>query len=201
MFTQMKKRKYTKTLRAEQQEQTRQRIVDALIALHQEVGPAATSVKAVAEKAGVQRLTVYRHFPDDASLFQACTSHWLQLHPPPEPSAWHDISDPAQRCATALSLFYRYYRRTEAMWSASYRDLDHVQALQPPMAEFEAYLDQIRDEMLKAWQPRRSVRAPLKTTLRHALDFQTWRSLKNQKLGDDKITRLVCDWLRGVTGD
>jgi AcrR family transcriptional regulator len=200
MFIQMKKRKYTKTLRAEQQEETRNRIIDALIALHQEVGPANTTVKAVAEKAGVQRLTVYRHFPDETSMLQACTSHWLELNPPPDMNEWEEINDVRERSRMALLLFYRYYRQTEAMWSSSYRDVDSVVALQAPMAEFEAYLDQVTAELVKAWKKTKTLKSLLKTTLRHGLRFYTWQSLKNENLSDEKIAALIADWVSGVVG-
>jgi AcrR family transcriptional regulator len=198
MFTQMKKRKYTKSLRAEQQEETRQRIIDALIALHQEVGPANTTVKAVAEKAGVQRLTVYRHFPDETGMLQACTSHWLELHPPPDMTEWKEIDDAADRSRKALLSFYRYYRQTEAMWNSSYRDVDSVEALQAPMAEFEAYLDHVTAELVNAWKKTKTVKSLLKTTLRHGLRFYTWQSLKNENLSDEKIATLVANWLSGI---
>ena len=64
--------------RAEQLEETRQRIVDATVALHEEVGPARTTVTAIAQRAGVSRPTVYNQFPDDRSLFAACSGHWRQ---------------------------------------------------------------------------------------------------------------------------
>lgn len=198
MFTQMKKRKYTKTLRAEQQDETRQRIIDALIELHQDIGPANTTVKAVAEKAGVQRLTVYRHFPDEARMLQACTSHWLELNPPPDMTEWEEINDATDRSHKALLLFYHYYRRTEAMWSSSYRDVKRVEALQAPMEEFETYLDQVAAELVKAWKKNKTVKSRLKTTLRHGLRFYTWQSLKNENLSDEKIATLVVNWLSGI---
>jgi AcrR family transcriptional regulator len=199
MFTQMKKRKYTKTLRAEQQEETRNRIIDALIELHQELGPANTTVKAVAEKAGVQRLTVYRHFPDETSMLQACTSHWLDSNPPPTSDAWDDIPDPLERCYAALLAFYRYYRHTEGMWAASYRDVEKVQALQAPMTEFETYLDQVALAIVKPWKTNKATKDRLKITLRHALHFLTWQSLRRQKLNDEKMAKLISAWLNGVT--
>jgi AcrR family transcriptional regulator len=148
----MKKRKYTKTRRAEQQEQTRARIVAAAVALHEELGPAYTSIKAIAERAGVQRLTVYRYFPDDASLFRACTTHWLAQHPPPDVTAWEHIEAADRRSHAALLAFYRYYREHESMWTGAYRDVDELPALQAPMAGLEAYLDSVRDSLMAPWQ-------------------------------------------------
>jgi AcrR family transcriptional regulator len=194
----MKKRKYTKTRRAEQQDETRERIVEATVILHEELGPANTSIKAIAEKAGVQRLTVYRHFPDDASLFKACTSHYLGLHPPPNMAEWAEIDNASERSRTALLAFYRYYRRTEKMWSVAYRDVEKVEALQEPMSEFEAYLDLVSDDMVKTWNKTHITKKQLLITLRHGLRFSTWQSLKNTKLNDEKIAELVHAWLAGI---
>ena len=194
----MSTRKYTKTRRAEQQDETRARIVDATVKLHEALGPAQTSIMAIAEAAGVQRLTVYRHFPDDASLFEACSTRYLELHPPPQPAAWADIGRPGERSRTALLAFYQYYRQTEQMWRVAYRDIDQVAAMQAPMDRFEAYLDQVTDDLVQAWHTTPAARKSLKLTLRHALRFTTWKSLKNAKLKDKQIAELVQGWLPGI---
>lgn len=194
----MTTRKYTKTRRAEQQDETRARIVEATVKLHEALGPARTSIMAIAEAAGVQRLTVYRHFPDDVSLFEACTTRYLELHPPPQPAAWADIERPGERSRTALLAFYRYYRQTEQMWRVAYRDVDQVVAMQAPMARFEAYLDQVSDDLVRAWHATPATRKSLKLTLRHALRFTTWQALNNAKLKDKQIAELVQGWLAGI---
>ena len=194
----MSTRKYTKTRRAEQQDETRARIVEATVTLHEALGPAQTSIMAIAEAAGVQRLTVYRHFPDDASLFEACSTRYLELHPPPQPAAWADIERPGERSRTALLAFYRYYRQTEPMWRAAYRDVDQVAAMQAPMGRFAAYLDQVTDDLVQAWHTTPAARESLKLTLRHALRFTTWQSFKNAKLKDKQIAELVQGWLAGI---
>lgn len=192
----MKKRIYTKTRRAELQDETRAKIVDATVALHEQLGPANTSIKAIAEKAGVQRLTVYRHFPDDISLFQACTSQYFDKHPPPNMADWAAIEDPSERSCAALLAFYRYYRSTERMMTAAYRDYDKVEAMQGPMDRFQAYLDQVRDDLLAQWSPKRIDNNSLALTLRHGLRFQTWASLNNEGLADENIAELVLGWIK-----
>ena len=194
----MSTRKYTKTRRAEQQDETRARIVEATVKLHESLGPAQTSIMAIAEAAGVQRLTVYRHFPDDASLFEACSTRYLELHSPPQPAAWADVGHPGERSRTALLAFYQYYRQTEPMWRAVYRDVDQVAAMQVPMGRFEAYLDQVTDDLVQAWPATPAARKSLKLTLRHALRFSTWQSLNNAKLKDKQIAELVQGWLAGI---
>src|SRR5688572_29167088 len=108
-------REYRKSKRAEKEEETRLRIVEAAVQLHGEVGGAGATATAIAERAGVGRVTYYRHFPDERSLLQACTGHYLGLNPPPDPRPWMEIGDPDQRTRTALEALYAYYGRTEKM--------------------------------------------------------------------------------------
>src|SRR3954453_14262342 len=116
------KRPYRMKRRAELEAQTRQRITESAVALHEEVGPAQTSMSAIAERAGVRRSTVYRHFPDEEALFDACSSHWLAANPPPAPRAWEPIDDPAERREAALRELYAFYGRTPRMYTSLYRD-------------------------------------------------------------------------------
>ncbi len=197
----MSKRRYTQKKRALQQSETRERIVQATMALHEEVGPRDTTVSAIAERAGVQRLTVYRHFPDDDALFQACTSRWFELNPPPNPETWDSIEDPIQRARKALALFYVYYRSGERMWNRAYRDREAVASLEAPMQEYEGFLTAVRDGLLKGWKLPRRTAHHLRATLHLALQFQTWRSLDQAGLSDAAMTDLVCGWIRCATGD
>jgi AcrR family transcriptional regulator len=198
MFTQMKKRKYSQKKRAEKQEQTRERIVEAVMALHEELGPRDTTITAVAERAGVQRLTVYRHFPDDVALFQACSSRWFELHPAPDLQAWQGITDPSVRSLTALQDLFDYYRQTEGMWTSIYRDLDETPALQQPMEQFENYLAGIRNDLLAVWKPTGTRKRDMKITVDHCLQFSTWKSLSEQGLSDKQITNLVVRWINAT---
>lgn len=190
------KRPYRMRRRAEAQEETRQRIVEATIALHEELGPRATSISAIAERAGVQRLTVYRHFPDEEAVLRACTGEWGRRNPPPGPEAWRHESDPPQRALAAVEAFHRYYRRTWRMWSVGHREAPDVPPLQPVLAEFGRLLDGLADEL--AWGRRGSKsREGVRATLRHALAFPTWESLEAQGLDDPRKRALVQAWLSG----
>ncbi len=191
----MTTRKYKKTKRAEQQEQTRERIVEATVALHEEIGPANTSIKAIAERAGVQRLTVYRHFPDDFSLFQACTSHWLSYNPPPDAANWQEMTNADEKTAAAFLAIFKYYRGTETMWTGAYRDLEDVDALREVLKGFEGYIDQVRDGLLVSWKLKGKSKQQLSITLRHCLRFTSWQSLKREKLNDKQIVDLVMSWI------
>lgn len=192
----MEKRQYRLKQRAEQQAQTRDRIVQATMELHEELGPRQTTISAIASRAGVQRLTVYRHFPDDEALFQACTSHWIELNPLPDPSQWSGISSPADRCRTALLALYGYYRQTEAMWTKSYRDLDEVPALKAPMAAVESYLGEVKENLAAAWPPDARRRTEVLASIGHGLRFSTWQSLHQQGLDETAMAGLVTGWIR-----
>lgn len=193
----MRKRRYTLRQRAESQEETRQRIVEATARLHEEVGPRHTTISAIAEKAGVQRLTVYRHFPNETELFKACTSHWLALNPPPDPASWND-AEGLTRVSEALTHLYGYYRQTQRMWAASYRDEADVPALQEPMRQVRSYLDGLRDDLVRHLAPALKSTDSVRATLGCAVQFFTWQSLAGQGLDDFAMADLVCGWVRGT---
>jgi len=166
--------------------------------LHEELGPKNTTISAVAERAGVQRLTVYRHFPDETALFQACTSHWLTLNPPPNPDGWARIEGGVARCRAALMALYGYFRTTRSMWRVAYRDVEQVPALQGPMAEIAAYLSSVADGLAEPFGASKPPPHEIAVTLRHAVQFASWASLADQGLTDDEAADLVCAWLNGL---
>jgi len=186
------KRPYRMKRRAELEEQTRQRITESAVALHQEVGPAQTSISAIAERAGVRRSTVYRHFPDEDALFAACSSHWRAAHPPPDPRAWASIDDPAERTRAALRDVYSYYAGTEAMYVSLLRDAPLVPAVERRLRDFHGYLRSVGDD-LAAGRGLRGRRARYcRAAIGHALAFPTWRSLSHdQGLGNDDAVELM----------
>lgn len=187
------KRPYRMRERARSQEETRQKIVEATMQLHEEIGPRATTIKAIAERAGVQRLTVYRHFPDEMAVFQACTSHWLDLNPLPDPASWHEIADPIARFRAAITAFYDYYAGTAPMWTAAYRDVDDVPALQDPMQQVAAFMKTVSGDLISAFgsDPDTSVTA----TIRHTLHFPTWSHLEELGLNTTQKCDLAVRWL------
>ncbi len=195
MFIDMGKRKYKMRKRAESQQATRARIVEALIELHEELGPRQTTVSAIAERAGVQRLTVYRHFPDEAELFQACSSRWRELNPPPDPGTWAHQHDGLERCRTALRALYAYYRGTAGMWAALLRDETSVPALQGPMRDFRGYLTGIAEDLVQALLPPAEHHLPTAATTSHVLQFETWASLSAQGLSDTEAADLATAWV------
>jgi AcrR family transcriptional regulator len=185
-------RRYELKRRASRQNETRQRIVDATVHLHQTLGSANTTISAIAEKAGVERLTVYRHFPDEKALFTACTSHYLALNPPPDPAAWEQIFQPEQRLRTALTAIYAYHRRTEPMFTRAANDLEDLPVLREVMASFFAYWKRVHEVLCTPWRVSGRQRIRVRAFVGHAISFQTWRSLvREQKLKEADAVNLV----------
>jgi AcrR family transcriptional regulator len=199
MFTDMATRKYRKQprkyeqkRRAERQAETRQRIVEAMVELHREVGPARTTISAIAERAGVERLTVYRHFPDERSMFEACTSHYATQVPGPDPSAWVGIQEPAERLRAALLGFYDYYRRAEDVLIHAVRDVPQLPALAAVLSPWGEFVGRAREQLVEGWDAPKPARARLAAAVAHALRFETWRSLARiEGLGDPEAADLM----------
>jgi AcrR family transcriptional regulator len=193
-----KKRSYRLSARAESQAETRQRIVDATVHLHEKLGPAYTPMSAIAERAGVQRLTLYRHFPDEAALFAACTAHWSARHPFPETSLWDGIKDPAARAAAAMTAHYDYYTGTRRMWFVAYRDVSMVKPIQPVIAQADAHLTEVAESLAAGFRAKGATLRALSVTLRHALAYATWASLEENGLDTKGKVSLVAQWLEGA---
>jgi AcrR family transcriptional regulator len=195
------KRPYRMTRRAELEEQTRRRITESAAALHEELGPARTSISAVAERAGVRRSTVYRHFPDEAALFAACSSHWGAANPPPDPRPWAAIEDPSERTATALRAVYGYYAATEAMYTSLLRDEPLVPIVHRLLGGFYGYLRANQDVLMAGRGLRGRAARRTRAAIGHALAFPTWRSLTGgQGLGDDDALALMCALVECAAG-
>ena len=178
-------RKYELNQRALSQAETRQRIVDATVDLHRELGPLRTTISAIAERAGVQRLTVYRHFPDDRALFGACSSQWRAAHPMPDPSAWAAVEDPAERLQVALTEIYAWFGSTEEMTANVLRDLPESPLMQEIAAPLRQYWQEARRVLEYGWEARGERGERLRAVIGHAVEFGTWRSLTRAHALDD----------------
>lgn len=148
--------------------------------LHGSIGPARTTVSAVAREAGVQRSTVYRHFPTDVDLFGACSQYWLSLNPPPEPAAWSVIADPAERLRIALDELYRWYGWAEPMMVNVTRDAALVPSMERPVQAFRALLEEMQATLMGGRQERGRDRRRVAAAIALALEFTTWHSMTRE---------------------
>jgi AcrR family transcriptional regulator len=186
------KRPYRLKRRAEAEAQTRLRITESAVALHGTLGPARTTVCAIATHAGVRRSTVYRHFPDETALFTACTSHWLATNPPPDLGRWSAVGDPDERLRQGLRELYAYYRRTAAMMANIHRDEETMPIVKQMMAGYRRYLAAARETLLAGRTVDPSVLRRHHAAIGHALAFPAWRSLAvEQELGDAEAAELM----------
>jgi AcrR family transcriptional regulator len=202
VFIEMKKskRRYVLRARAGQVAETRARIVEAIMGLHEEVGPRNTTVSAIAARAGVERLTVYRHFQDEASMFAACSHRYLELNPPPDPAAWAAEPEPARRVRRGLEELYAFFARTSSMFEKIYRDLGEHPALKKIMDRFDAHLRNLADALAAAW-PASKQTARVRVVLRHATKFATWQSLQAEGVDDRQKIALIIQWISAVPCD
>jgi AcrR family transcriptional regulator len=166
-------RSYQMKARADRRDETRQRIVDAAIELHQTIGPRATSVSDVARRANVGRVTVYRHFPDELTLARACSGHYFAQHPAPDPERWQAIPDASERLRVALTDVYAYHRATAAMIAHVLSDARDHEVVKP----YHAHWRHATDVLLRPWPARGRPRRLLRAAIALALSFDTWRSL------------------------
>jgi AcrR family transcriptional regulator len=186
------KRPYRMRKRAELEEATRRRITESAVALHGTLGPARTSISALAEHAGVRRSTVYRHFPDEASLFAACTAHWAAANPVPDIGAWAGIEDPAERLRAALGVLYPYYRGTAPMIENLIRDEPVSEVVRENFAGYHQYLAAAREALMRGRRSRGRARNRERAAIGHALAFATWRSLAlDEGLDDAQAVELM----------
>lgn len=181
-------RKYELKRRAERQVQTRRRIAEAALELHTLLGPARTTVSAIAERAGVQRHTFYRHFPDELSLGLACSRLHVERDPPPDPEPWAAIKDPSARLRAALTAIYGYFERNELLLANVMRDAQ----IDPPTAQvvelrFGPWAERVRQILREPLPAREGVRAVLDL----ALDFHAWRCLRQSGLSASEAAELM----------
>jgi AcrR family transcriptional regulator len=187
-------RRYELKRRAERQEETRRRIVEAAVALHEAHGPARSTVTQIAERAGVGRLTVYRHFPDETALLWACSGLYFERNPFPDPEPLRAIADPTERLRVALRESYGYHRRTEAMMRRALVDAAGSPIIEP----YHEHWHRVADVVVSAWRVRGRERSLLRAAIGHAVTFPTWYSLvRDQGLTDEQavelMLRLTCD--------
>ena len=181
-------RAYQQRRRADRHEETRQRIIEATIDLHPTVGPAATTLSDIAERAKVGRVTVYRHFPDEPTLSRACSGQYFERHPFPDLERWSAIPDAGERLRTGLLESYAYHRATEAMITHVLADArDH-----PVVEPYHAYWRNAADVLTEPWRRQGRRRTLLRAAIGLAIGFDAWRALaRDQHLSDDQAVELM----------
>jgi AcrR family transcriptional regulator len=205
----VKRGKYKLKRRAERQEETRLRIARAAVELHGTVGPSKTTMSALAEEAGVSRPTLYSHFPDELSLFKACSSLDLSENPLPDPDPWAKIADPEERLMIALTEVYAYYLRREQIMYNVLRDAQgdaEVNAnLREVLKPLIAHWERMKEILATAWEvneerpQQQQLLLLLRGAIGVALDFQTWRTMvREQDLTDEQAIELMVRMVRCV---
>jgi AcrR family transcriptional regulator len=188
-----KRRTYTLGRRAEQQAATRQRIVEAAVDLHTRVGPARTTLSMIAEQAGLQRHTLYAHFPDERSLFLACSGLFAERNPAPDAQAWRGIGDPPARLRQGLAAIYAWYADNAEVLASVIRDAEHHALTRETAArQFGPLMAAYQEVLGDGLGPRQRAMLGL------ALSFHTWRTLVRdaglaQHAAVDAMARAVCD--------
>jgi AcrR family transcriptional regulator len=184
------KRRYNLKARADKHAETHRALARAASELHHTVGPSRTTISAIAERAGVQRLTVYRHFPNDEAIFTACTAYAFEIDPPPRPDTWTGIEDPEKRHRQALDELYGYYRRKRQLLANLYRDAE-MPVVAAALERRRAMLRHAEGILRAGWRVNSSRVRFFRATLSHTLEFSTWLSLtEEQGLTDTEAIEL-----------
>ncbi len=186
-------RRYDQKRRARQQGETRQRIVEAAVALHQQKGVAATTMTDIAERADVGRMTLYRHFPDETALVNGCVGHYFAQHVLPDPAVWAAIADPCERLKVGLRASYAYHRSTQAMMARNLAAMRDHPVLEPYNAVWRQAVQVLAEPFAGAGMSASDLHAALAL----ALSFDTWRLLaQDHGLDDgqaaDLLVHLIC---------
>lgn len=190
------RRTYELKQRAEAVAQTRLRITEAALALHQEVGPAYTTVADIARLAGVDRVTVYRHFPDNAALFKACSSHFAAANPLPDPDAWARIADPRERLGHGLRSVYGYYARAEPLLANVMRDAEVMPEVREAGSYRRQWLRRVEEQLAAGWA---GDAAQVRHAVGLAIDFRTWQTLVRRRgLSRRRAVALMLEMVGGV---
>jgi AcrR family transcriptional regulator len=190
----MSKRAYTLKRRAEQQAETRQRIVEAAVELHSRLGPARTPLSMIAERAGVQRHTLYAHFPNERSLAMACSGHAFERDPLPLADAWRGLPDMRSRLRAGFAAVYAWYARNAEMTASVLRDAEHHELVREVCELRMGGIVRGWHEVLGAGM------TPDQQAMLHLmLSFHSWRTLAQETpLGDDAMVELATAAVAGV---
>ena len=197
---QPERRRYEKRARAAKEEETRMRILEAALELHGSLGPSRTTISSIADRAGVRRATVYRHFPDERALFLGCSGLHDRRNPPPDPARWAAMADPEERLNEALDAMYAWYERVEPMFTAVLRDVDAVPIIGELQTGLVAFMAEVEDGLAAGWGARGAAARRLRAAIGLALDFTAWRTLHRRGLARSDAIAVMAGAVRASAG-
>ena len=169
----MSPRRYRLGRRAETADETRQRLIEAAFALHAEQGIQATTMKQIAERAGVSVGTVYHHFPTYEDAVNACGAHTSVSYPLPGPDIFADIAAPEERVRRLTAAYFNHFARIP--W------FEHIRTEPNPLPSVASF---IKHEESNRVSLMREALKPLKVDPRHArsaaalIDISVWSALR-----------------------
>ncbi len=189
-------RAYTKTRRASKEQETHHRILSAALALYAAVGPSATTISAVAQRASVQRLTVYRHFPQETDLLAKSLSYWFEQNPMPNRVEWREDVAPENWPIAILSMLYSYYDETAGFLPSVLSDRNRLPELNSLLIAHDARLNEMQTDILMHLPEPRRNSALCRAVVHHAVQFSTWQSLAENNLDTVELAALMEDWIQ-----
>ena len=170
-------RRYSTVRRAAMAQETRQRIVDAALALHAERGILGTKPAQIAARAEVALTTFYKHFPALGSLVRACTTRGRELIPAPDSAIVSALPPvPAVRIERMTRTLFEYYEAREPWLYVGRTEERLVPELQPVLQAQRAVRDAFVHAALEGTGASREAVA-VATAL---VDFWAWRTLRRE---------------------
>jgi AcrR family transcriptional regulator len=175
-------------------EETRQRILEATLALHSEKGIFGTSWQDIAKRADVSVGTVYKHFPSLDELVPACGELVYAITRPPSledaPQIFAGANSLEERLERLVSELFDFYER-----GASYIETDFQERQLPAVREWEAYMRAtiaglVREALIPAGPDERTVQA-----VSALLDFYTFKSFLDREIPKEQAAKTINELL------
>lgn len=183
----LKRRPYQLKQRAESAEETRRRLVEATFALHAEQGIAATSMKQIAERAGVGVGTVYHHFPAVEDTVVACTHYVEQFMPMPTEAIFSGIGPMKDRLLRLVGALFAYFDQVRV--EVALPEQDKI----PVLRQFVAAEQAQRTELTRAALAPFAIDRDLIRIIAALVDVGVYRSLQRAGFSCDQAAAAMAD--------
>ena len=180
-------RKYSMDRRSATVDETRRRIVEATMALHDEQGILATSMQDIAARADVALGTVYRHFPTIEDLVPACGGRNFELNPPPNRAVFAGLPTRAERARALIAAYYAHYALHPRMFEIGMAEAEKLPALAAFMDDGKAHLLRLVTEAI-APTPSGADAFKLAVAL---CSFSSWQALTQAGFSSDAAAALA----------